>query len=128
MADILEIKLKSRNGGSTIIDIADVESLYFGEVVEYISYKDNELRRCKKAGEAGLRLQESADKFCCGGKMSVFEKILNEHNIYSIELLYSDDVEEILVPYESDSAFSPNRCQKNVMDKGLKIAFKENLQ
>lgn len=127
MAELLKIKLKNRNGGDTIIDSKDVESFYFGEVVEIISYKDNQLRRCKKAREVGIRLKESADKFCCGGRMGIFERLMSEQRIYSVELLYSDGIEEILVPYESDDYFSVNKLQRNKIEKGMKIVFKQPL-
>jgi hypothetical protein len=122
MADILEIKLKFRNGGSVIIDIKDVESLYFGEVLEYISYKDGIYRRSKKAKQVGICLRESADKLG-RGKLSVFERLMNEQSIYSIELLYQDEVEEIFVPYESGNVLCPNRCQQNEIHKGMKLTF-----
>ena len=48
---------------------------------------------------------------------------MNEQSIYSIELLYQDEVEEIFVPYESENVLCPNRCQQNEIHKGMKLTF-----
>ena len=125
MEELLAIKLKTRNGGSTIIDREDVEALYLGEIVECLLYKDKELSRGKKAKQAMIHLKKSADKFYAGGKLSVFEKICGEHRIYSIELLFQDSLEEYLVPYESDNAFAVNNLENHQFENGLNITFRD---
>ena len=121
MEELIAIKLKPRNGGSTIVCKEDIETLYLGDIVECMLYKDNVLSRCKKAGKVVIHLKESADKLF--GKISVFEKIINESNIYSLELLYQDSTEVFLVPNKSNNCFAPNDLEKHTLEDGLKITI-----
>ena len=85
MEEMLAIKLKPRNGGDIIIDKDDVESIYFGDLVECILFKNNELTRCKKAKQAVIHLKKSADKYG-GGKISVFLGLLSSGRNQLIDL------------------------------------------
>ncbi|BAL83145.1 hypothetical protein SELR_14370 [Selenomonas ruminantium subsp. lactilytica TAM6421] len=124
MEEMLAIKLKPRNGGDIIIDKDDVESIYFGDVVECILFKNNELTRCKKAKQAVIHLKKSADKYG-GGKISVFERLCSERNLYIVELLHDEIIEEILLPYKRINGIETNILEKHEFDNGLKIKFSE---
>lgn len=123
MEELLAIKLKPRNGGDIIIDKADVESIYFGDVVECILFKNNELTRCKKAKQVLIKLKNSADKYGCG-KISVFERLCSE-KLYSVELLHDEIIEEILLPYKRINGIETNIMEKHEFNNGLKIKFSE---
>ncbi len=125
MEELLAIKLKPRNGGDIIIDKDDVESIYFGDVVECILFKNNELTSCKKAKQVLIQLKNSADKYG-SGKISVFERLCSERNLYSVELLHGEIIEEILLPYKRINGIETNIREKHEFNNGLKIKLSEN--
>jgi hypothetical protein len=124
LEELLAIKVKPRNGGDIIIDKDDVESIYFGNVVECVLFKNNELTRCKKAKQAVIHLKNSADKYG-SGKISVFERLCSERNLYSVELLHGEIIEEILLPYKRINGIETKIMEKHEFNNGLKIKFSE---